>query len=161
MHRHLFDRFAPAQVELTNPRVRRSLSRLALLTTLVISLLPAPVFAQAGRSWKGPQENQDPTASAPVRGQPLSLSEAIALGVQNNLGVVVNRYSPYVAEMERDAAWGIYDPTLTSNISFSESKIPRSNVFSQTFFDDTQNLDGGMGVSALVPYLGATRKSVV
>ena len=39
-------------------------------------------------------------------GRPLSLDEAVALSILNNLDVEVERFAPMIAEADRDGAWG-------------------------------------------------------
>ena len=53
-----------------------------------------------------------PPGSAPLlHGRlALSLAEAIAMGLENNLDVQVDRFEPLIADEEESIAWGAYDP---------------------------------------------------
>jgi outer membrane protein TolC len=81
----------------------------------------------------------------------LSLQEAIALALENNLDIIVQRYNPWIADTDilRTKAGGVgrglagtgtasalgaipsenFDPTLTSSILFDDRSIPVNNPF--------------------------------
>ena len=79
----------------------------AIATGLLAVAVGLPAAAQ------DPEEATAPSAAAaapastvaePVRA--LSLSEAIAAGIENNLDVAITRYDPLAAEYDHSAAWG-------------------------------------------------------
>src|SRR5262245_19016510 len=45
----------------------------------------------------------------------LSLADAIRMGLENNLDVDVDRYTPYIAGEEMDIAWGAFDPRYAAD----------------------------------------------
>ncbi len=112
-----------------------------LMLTLLVSALPATAQQTAIRD-----------AAETVR--PLALDEAIALGLQNNLDVEVNRYAPHVSQLESQAAWGAYDVTLSSGVSYTED-VPASAAKS-LFNVGRKTTAGNASLGALIPYIGAT-----
>ena len=82
----------------------------------------------------------------------IEIDEAISLGVQNNLGVQVNRYTPYVAQYEAEAAWGAYDPLFEGDVLYGE-QTEQNAVFTNAP-NEADQLNGGAGISALLPYWG-------
>ena len=75
-----------------------------------------------------PMPTAGPDASAPLLHGTLELSlrDAIQMGLENNLDVQVERYSPMIAGFDASAAWGAYDPTLFAEAAYSDSKTPNS-----------------------------------
>jgi outer membrane protein TolC len=124
------------------------------VTTLALATPSA--FAAGGGMYDGPQEDVDPTKERQIPGQPLSLDQAIALGLRNNLNVEISRYAPYIAELDESGAWGAFDPLLVSGVRYNDQRLPPSNLFAppEGALEDT--IAGSVGLTALVPYLGAT-----
>jgi outer membrane protein TolC len=126
-----------------------------------------PVLAQAPDPAQPPP--QAPAASAPPAiaptGEriPLSLHEAIALGIENNTDVQLVRFDPPIAEYDHDAAWGLHDPTLFGDYSYRSSNIPTASALltedptlpaTETFqLVERENL-GSTGLRGLVPRAG-------
>lgn len=152
-------RVAPRLLEATR-------SRLAPFAPLVVvlGLLAAPpalAASGAGDPYGADEygaDEIDPTApDAQVIGTPLSLAQAIALGLRNNLEVEINRYEPYIAELDAEGSWGAYDPLLSSRVNYQDVSRPPSNVFTQDIPNElSDNFGGDAALQALVPYLGAT-----
>ena len=84
---------------------------------------------------------------------PLSLSEAIALGIENNTGVQLVRYEPPIAAYEHDAAWGLHDPTLFGDYTYTSTNLPVASTFLPSQYIERDSA-GSVGVSGLVPRLG-------
>src|SRR5215472_10444553 len=65
----------------------------------------------------------------------LSLEDAISLALENNLGVAVARYTPWLDEanllLAKSGANGLvrFDPTLTGNFNLSQTTSPVNNPF--------------------------------
>ena len=57
-------------------------------------------------------------ADAAEEGLSLSLTEAIRLGLENNLKIQVERYSPLISQEDREGAWGSYDPTFDAEFGY-------------------------------------------
>jgi len=84
----------------------------------------------------------------------LSLADAIAMGLENNLAVEIERHAPLIAEEDYLVSWGAYDPILGGEGGFNNNKQPQGNPL---FTDDRTHLaDGNANLRGMVPYLGAT-----
>jgi outer membrane protein len=91
--------------------------------------------------------------SDPVEVLPLSLAEAIALGIENNTDVQLVRYDPPIAEYEHDAAWGAYDPALFGDYTYQSTNLPVASAFFPGQFIERTSF-GDAGIAGLVPLLG-------
>lgn len=89
-------------------------------------------------------------------GRPLSIDEAIALGLQNNLDVEVNRYQPYVSQLDSEAAWGAYDPTFSGQVDYNDSRTRNTFAINRNQSNEIDALGGKTGLTALIPYWGAS-----
>lgn len=88
--------------------------------------------------------------------RPLSLHEAVALGIQNNLQVEVERYAPVIAEYNADGAWGLYDPVLGFEAGWNKATDLNSNTILGEPALEVESDDQRARISTLVPYVGAT-----
>src|SRR6056297_1032198 len=98
-----------------------------------------------------------PGASIVRDGRPLSVAEAVALSIRNNLDVEVERYTPLIAGTERDGSWGAYDPVVSANVEYDVRKSPNTSAFNpdvEVLRDSTAG--GGIGLDQLIPYVGAS-----
>ncbi len=130
---------------------------LALVALAALAFAAPAAQAAEGGMYGGPEEDVDPTAVRQIPGQPLSLAQAIALGLQNNLNVEISRYEPYIAELSESAAWGAFDPVLNGSVAYDDDLQPPSNIFAETPAPTgSEKVSGDVGVQALIPYLGAT-----
>ena len=120
-----------------------------LVSLFALCLLAAPGHGQSsGGAISAPPlaPNTGPNT------RPLSLADAIALGVKNNLGVEVNRYTPYIAQYESEAAWGAYNPLFESQIQYGRQREQNGFVTNQPTKSD--QIGGEVGLTALIPYWG-------
>ncbi|HWX37871.1 MAG TPA: TolC family protein [Candidatus Sulfotelmatobacter sp.] len=75
----------------------------------------------------------------------LSLQDAISLALENNLAIDVERYTPWLDEINLlRAKSGInglvpFDPTVTSNLNIEDSVTPLNNPFFAGFFPGTNS----------------------
>jgi outer membrane protein TolC len=107
--------------------------------------------AEAGDSRPGPPEHE------PVSGvYPLSLTDAIAVGLTNNLEVEVERYAPLLLEQDRDAAWGAYDPEIFGDLGYETIEQPVASSLQEGSSVATRSTGGAGGFRGLLPYLGAS-----
>ncbi|MEN8159890.1 MAG: hypothetical protein ABFS41_07455, partial [Myxococcota bacterium] len=84
---------------------------------------------------------------------PLSLHEAIALGIENNTDVQLIRYDPPISEYDYTAAWGAHDPTMFADYTYQSTNLPvASTFFPGSFVERTGN--GNAGFFGLLPRLG-------
>jgi outer membrane protein TolC len=134
--------------------------RVRLVVAWMLLCGPAgPALAQTPGPGEPPPQTSATTPPAPVEEPteriPLSLHEAIALGIENNTDVQLVRYDPPIAEYEHDAAWGVHDPNLFGNYTYTSSNLPVASSFLPTQLVERTS-DGQAGISGLVPKLGWT-----
>ena len=96
-----------------------------------------------------------PGAAIVTPGQPITVDEAVAMAIQHNLDVEVERFAPMLAGLDRDAAWGAYDPTVSADMQYDLAKTPRTSAFPGPDVNRDRTKQGGVEVSQLVPWLGA------
>jgi outer membrane protein TolC len=138
---------------------------------LLLCVLAAPTAPAEEQSATAPQAPPAPAATPPpaLAGElPLSLPEATALAIENNLDVEIARYDPRIAEEEATAAWGAYDPVAFAQFGYFDAERPQANSFEgvrivteKGFSSCAQRLAGqacegldGAGVEGIVPMLG-------
>jgi outer membrane protein TolC len=126
--------------------------------------LPDPSVEEAAREAESAEAavaaNPNP---APMTGAyKLSLAEAYALGLENNLRLVLERYDPEIAGYDYTAAWGQYEPTLGADFLHSSVEQPSASVLESGVVagavprasNTTRTNDGGIGIDGLIPRLG-------
>jgi outer membrane protein TolC len=95
----------------------------------------------------------------PLEGEiPLTLNDALALAIENNLRVAIDRYDPYIAEEAATSAWGAYDPELSADWNYERAEVPTANPLntgSGVDILDNDQIGGTGGLSGLVPKVGA------
>ena len=89
-------------------------------------------------------------------GQPLSLGEAVALGIRNSLDIEVERFAPLIAETRREGAWGAYNPLLSADATYNVTKSPNTFALNDVSANRNRVQGGGVGIEQLIPYLGST-----
>jgi outer membrane protein len=65
----------------------------------------------------------------PDQKQPLSMQEAIAMGLQNNLDIESFRQSVQISQYNLFSSYGVYDLTSGANINYRTQTFPVSSVF--------------------------------
>jgi outer membrane protein TolC len=89
----------------------------------------------------------------------LSLRDAIALALQNNLELQVFRYNPVISEYGRRALYSVYDPTVRGSFSRNENTRESGGINLNTGNTqpgtDSQTETAAFGVSGLTP-IGTT-----
>jgi outer membrane protein TolC len=121
-----------------------------------VALLVASLgLATAAAAEAGPASETSPLLHGKLE---ISLAEAIRMGLENNLGVQVQRFEPLIAGLDEDGAWGAYDPELFGEVGF-EDAYPKTASFIQGLGvqnTNTDTFDGVGGIRGEVPMLGAT-----
>jgi outer membrane protein TolC len=108
----------------------------------------------------GPAAAQGPspagTASPPpLQGElALSLQDAIAMSIENNLDVQIARFDPLIADEDAVAAWGLYDPRSYAQYLFAHREIPVASTLQAGAILLEEEHTGLAGVTGLVPKLG-------
>jgi outer membrane protein len=91
--------------------------------------LPAPTYAQAPQAPEGAAPAQ--TFPKPTGGTlALSLDEAVARTLENNVDIAVQRYNPELSAEGVRAAQGYYDPFLFSTLTKNSTDTKGTNAFS-------------------------------
>jgi outer membrane protein TolC len=112
-----------------------------------------------------PPPVQEPAVPPTLHGSlSLSLDDAIAMGIENNLDVEILRHQPLIREQEEIVAKGAYDPELFSSVRYDNIEDPNANVLleigeSQGTADNLVNREstlGEAGLRGLIPLLGGS-----
>lgn len=98
----------------------------------------------------------EPGARIVSEGRSMTISEAVALSIRNNLDVEVERYEPMIVESDSEGAWGAYDPTIGADAGWDMRKSPNTFGLNSVSSNRDRTLGGGVGVDQLLPYVGAT-----
>ena len=112
---------------------------------------PPPQGAKPGRTVPGAIAG--PT-NVPLQGElPLSLQEAIELGIENNLDVQIARFDPLLAAEDATTAWGYYDPNLFGEYLYRHTEQPIASALQATPILLEKEHFGTGGVRGVVPKL--------
>jgi outer membrane protein TolC len=100
-----------------------------------------------------PAESRHGEAPAPLLHGTLELSlqDAIKMGLENNLDVQIERYSPMIADLDLTAAWGAYDPEFFSEIKYTDYKTPNSFAISGVTKSVNRSTEGLGGLRGVLP----------
>lgn len=93
--------------------------------------------------------NSDESAATVM---PLSLADAIALGIENNLAVEIARHDPLIADLDLSVAWSAYDPIISGDAGYRDDRQPPTSSLQG---GKTQVLDGSLGATWQLPVWGA------
>jgi outer membrane protein TolC len=141
---------APAEAA---PQEEAPMRSRALCRTLAAAALALAPAAQA---------KEDPTqaslaswvAAPSLQGRlELSLADALALGLENNLGLEIQRHTPLIAWEDSRIAWGAYDPDWITDFGWTDDRRPNSNELLGVDETVTERLGGEGGVRGLLPWL--------
>lgn len=102
------------------------------------------------------QDDLAPGAVIVGEGQPMGIEEAVAMSIQNGLGVEVERYGPLIAEATANAAWGSYDPLLFGDYLYDVSKSLNVSPFNAAPLNRDRTHGGNVGILQAIPYIGAS-----
>jgi outer membrane protein TolC len=115
-------------------------------------VIPAPASAQAPQQPSGTAPAAQATFPPPSGGVlPLSLDEAVARALENNVDIQVERYNPELAAQDVRAAQGYYDPFLFSTLTKSSTDTKGTNAFSGGETVNTKNGIWNFGVQQQLP----------
>jgi outer membrane protein TolC len=109
---------------------------------------PSPAAAKSD-----PGADSKPWGGTDANTLKLSLLEAIQHGLENNLGIQIQRFNPLIAEEELRIAWGAYDPIWESEIGWDEQRNPNSFRLNAASLSVIKTLDGEGGFVGLLPFL--------
>jgi outer membrane protein TolC len=116
-----------------------------------------------GMGWaQAPGEPSPPTDEA-ARGAPpptlhgelaLSVSDAIAMTIENNLNVEIARFTPLLADLDHTSAWGSYDPVAFGDFGYSSDETPVATALQAGNVTIERKTAGSAGVTGLIPRIG-------
>lgn len=87
--------------------------------------------------------------------RPLTLSEAIALALENNKDIEVTRKNVRIAEFDLQAARGVYEPRLTGQTYYERATVPNISFFTPQITKVTSSsFVANAGLQAFVPRFG-------
>ena len=85
----------------------------------------------------------------------LSLQDAIAMGLENNLNLEVQRHAPLIANEDHEIAWGSYDPVFYADSNYRDTETPNAFSLNQQSTSQLKGVEGKGGFRGLLPWLGA------
>lgn len=86
--------------------------------------------------------------------RPLSLSETIALALENNRDIEVSRKTNSIAEFDLKAARGFYEPRFSGQAYYDRSTVPNVSIFSSNQTTTQGAFVGNAGLTGYVPRFG-------
>jgi outer membrane protein TolC len=118
----------------------------------------------AGGGWAEEPGEPPPPDGEAIAGPPpptlpgelaLSVDDAIAMSIENNLDVEIARFTPLISELDHTFAWGAYDPNLFGSFDYASTETPVASSLQTNTRLVEREATGGAGISGLVPKLGA------
>jgi outer membrane protein TolC len=86
----------------------------------------------------------------------LSLSDAIAMGLENNLNIEIERHRPLIAYEDHRIAWGFYDPELVAEFGYSDERSPNTFSLNTSQVAIDERTGGSGGFQGLLPWAGTS-----
>ncbi|MBK8465929.1 MAG: TolC family protein [Chloracidobacterium sp.] len=87
----------------------------------------------------------------------LTLNEALALALENNLDIEVTRKNVRIAKYDLDGARGVFQPRLAGQSYYESSALPNINFFSPTTrLTNGDSFIGNSGIQAYIPKFGTS-----
>ncbi|MEE2676951.1 MAG: TolC family protein [Myxococcota bacterium] len=131
---------------------------IAVLLPLALGIAPS---AQGGDTPDaGAGRYTAPTLHGELR---LSLAEAISMGLENNLGIEIERHAPLIAHEDHEASWGSYDPEWVTEFGYSDDRqLNSSSLIGPTTPEFFQKVTGGEGgITGMIPWLNTQLSALV
>jgi outer membrane protein TolC len=127
----------------------------AIPTVLALAWLALPAASVRAEEVPPPPPEPSPLSAPTLHGNlALSLSEAIAMGLENNLNLEVQRHAPLIAEEDAAIAWGAYDPEFYGETHWLDSEVPIANAITPQATTSLKGVEGEGGFRGLLPWLG-------
>ena len=122
----------------------------ATVLNCALLALAAPVAAEEEKLSPAPGVPAGPMLHGKLE---LSLAAAIAMGLENNLDVQVQRYGPILSGYDEEIAWGAYDPEFFGEFRYSDVTRPTSFVLEGVETVTDRSRVGFGGFRGIVPLL--------
>ena len=127
----------------------------AISTVLALAWLALPAASARAEDVPPSPPEPSPLSAPTLHGHlALSLSEAIAMGLENNLNLEVQRHQPLISEEDAKIAWGAYDPEFYGETHWLDSEVPIANAITPQATTSLKGVEGEGGLRGLVPWLG-------
>jgi outer membrane protein TolC len=133
--------------------------RFALSNPITLGLALVLAGAASAAAQDPPQPPPTPEATTPptLHGAlSLSLDDAIAMGIENNLDVQIIRHEPFIREQEEIATQGAYDPELFSDFTYSSDEVPVASSLQAQNELVQRDTNGEAGLRGLIPLVGGS-----
>lgn len=91
----------------------------------------------------------------------LTLSDAIALALENNNDIEVTRKNVKIAEFDLRAARGVFQPRLTGQTFYERATTPNVSIFSTNQKTTVGSYVGNLGVTGYIPNFGTVLRADV
>jgi outer membrane protein TolC len=97
---------------------------------------------------------QEERTNGPTRS--VTLDEAVALALENNLSVKIQKIQPAVSDILIQAARSAWLPALTGDMNFTQTDSPITNATqgASSGTQTTKNFNGSVGVQHALPFAG-------
>jgi outer membrane protein TolC len=126
-------------------------------TALALVWLALPAVGSRAEDVPPAPPEPSPLSAPTLHGNlALSLSEAIAMGLENNLNLEVQRHDPLIAEEDAAIAKGAYDPEFYGETHWLDSEVPIANALTPQAATRVKGIEGEGGLRGLVPWLGTS-----
>jgi outer membrane protein len=135
-----------------NPRVRS----LAAVAVVFLVGLPVSGFAQAGQPTPPNLMVQVPT-EAPETERRLSVDDAVQLGLEQNLGIQIQRVEPQIQDIGVAQARSFWAPVFTSSVTRNSVNQPATSAIVPSYENATTA--GGVGLNQTLPWGGSYNAS--
>jgi len=129
----------------------------AISAALVLAGLALPAPYARAEDVPPPPVVPSPIAPPTLHGNlALTLEEAIAMGLENNLNLEVERHAPLIAEEDAEIAWGSYDPEFYGETTYLDSETPNAIALNTQDTTSNKGIEGKGGFKGMIPWLGAS-----
>jgi outer membrane protein TolC len=129
----------------------------AISTALALVWLLLPAASTRAEDDPPAEPTRSPVAPATLHGNlALSLQDAIAMGLENNLNLEVQRHAPLIAYEDHEIAWGSYDPEFYGEANYQDVEAPNAFSINRQSTSQVKGVEGEGGFRGLVPWLGAS-----
>lgn len=124
-----------------------------LVVSLIAAVLGGGTAIAEERDAESPPGGLGPALHGKLR---LSLSEAIAMGIENNLDVEIARHEPLIAREQAGGAWGAFDPEGFAEYGLADVQTPVASSLQASATIDERTYSGESGVRGQIPWLGGS-----
>jgi outer membrane protein len=129
----------------------------AISVAVFFAGLALPAASARAQDVPPPPAAPSPLASPTLHGNlALSLHDAIAMGLENNLNLEVQRHGPLIADEDAEIALGAYDPEFYGEVTYLDTETPNAIALNSQTTTSLKGVEGQGGFQGIVPWLGAS-----